>query len=670
MESPTEQQRMNHCKLCGKPLDCSLPICKECFIPFGEENPECVSYAFLKEFKYPQSTESISVLDLIRVNIDHFETITPFPKLKTLRLSHCFELKTVKIHDAPLLKALDLANDRKLTSLDIHPSIKLRSLDISFCKDHSFGKNISLNYEDLEYFMANESSLKNIPDSLPNLMFAHFHGCHIPINQIEKLTHCPKLERVYLPSTKEVIDITPFTNLPNLYYIGGTTVTVSKFNPKSVLQIVDSFLIGEEPGFSKLLTENSRKHDLTKNRGKYYYAERLLYGPYPTPIVDRFPQNSDLEQFLKYLNIELKEENLLPNEYDPIEVMLRIGGCLFGTALGDTLGIWAEGKQKKAIKNTLEGGLDITWTHPISSEHLIKYPRGTFTDDTALSLMYVKSLRNNNGTFSIKEAAKCIKNWILHGIEEHNDPRGFGAGGTTISSVKESHFDQDPLAAAKEIYELDPSGCGNGGVMRSGITGCFRFWDEEFIIKTAESFCRITHYSPLCAYSAVVIALAVSRELSYSCKKVKGEKIPLDQTIEEAFNYIPELKDDEKMKDLIRQYAYAENLHDLNLSSHNYRSLQTMGVGLWALRSNLSYSDAIEIILREGADADTNAACAGACLGAKYGFTSLPIDVLQDFFFFACVNKEVKALCAMMGFNWVFPSYEDFRQASENSNSN
>ena len=53
-------------------------------------------------------------------------------------------------------------------------------------------------------------------------------------------------------------------------------------------------------------------------------------------------------------------------------------------------------------------------------------------------------------------------------------------------------------------------------------------------------------------------------------------------------------------------------------------TLRTLGAALWAYWHATSYKEGILKIVLSGGDADTNAAVAGAILGAKFGISQIP----------------------------------------------
>ena len=72
--------------------------------------------------------------------------------------------------------------------------------------------------------------------------------------------------------------------------------------------------------------------------------------------------------------------------------------------------------------------------------------------------------------------------------------------------------------------------------------------------------------------------------------------------------------------------AYHEGLDSLCLDDEKSMgyTLRTLGAALWAYWHATSYKEGILKIVLSGGDADTNAAVAGAILGAKFGIDQIP----------------------------------------------
>ena len=653
------------CKICGQPSEKS--VCRNCYFPFYEETPGRKSHAFeTGEIDITQETND-TTLDLFYTDITEFNLVSSklsFPELQILRLSHCHQLVDVQIVAAPKLQALDLSDCKSIQnlSIDYESSKNLRALDISGCKSLStFNADLSK----LEYLSAFQVPLPTLP-AVPSIKYIDLNNSKIQDKQfIIQLSHISSLEKASLTCNAKIDDYSDFTLLPNLYYLicdYGSKFTAFQENPHPTSLIfvnIDRF-----PELNNAISHNWSNYAENHKEiiGSYHQAERLLYGPYPPPPGDRYLEPSQ--------NPEESQKKIfeVPSSYDKQKAIQYIAGVMFGTGIGDCLGLHVERDPKEYTRLVCEGRPNIVWTHPWMTERGMFFHRGSFTDDTALMLMFVRSISeivSNEGYVDEKNAGAKIKHWIDCGLDEHRDGMGIGQGRSTAAVVHHPSFDDDPIAASKAYYEsINRYSAGNGGVMRTGAVGCFCFWDENIVIHNAIQFCLITHASNLCLYSSLVISLIIAREIQINSSTTKDmKKQNLDKTIKDSFKIMKDLKIEMSKNEiqLCTKFANAKTIEELELENgHVAPTLQTMGCGIWVLRKDFSYSEGIETIIKGGGDTDTNGAVAGACLGARWGFTSIPMDVINYFFYGSSINRETIKLAKLMGMNWCPPSYEEW----------
>ena len=110
--------------------------------------------------------------------------------------------------------------------------------------------------------------------------------------------------------------------------------------------------------------------------------------------------------------------------------------------------------------------------------------------------------------------------------------------------------------------------------------------------------------------------------------------------------------------------AYHEGLDSLCLDDEESMgyTLRTLGAALWAYWHATSYKEGILKIVLSGGDADTNAAVAGAILGAKFGIDQIPEEwrngllyasmlhnKVQDFFFYNHSHSRKVTLVSTFG---------------------
>ena len=77
-------------------------------------------------------------------------------------------------------------------------------------------------------------------------------------------------------------------------------------------------------------------------------------------------------------------------------------------------------------------------------------------------------------------------------------------------------------------------------------------------------------------------------------------------------------------------------------------TLRTLGAALWAYWHATSYREGTLKIVLSGGDADTNAAVAGAILGAKFGIDQIPEEWRKGLLYASMLHNKVQNLYAML----------------------
>jgi ADP-ribosylglycohydrolase len=145
--------------------------------------------------------------------------------------------------------------------------------------------------------------------------------------------------------------------------------------------------------------------------------------------------------------------------------------------------------------------------------------------------------------------------------------------------------------------------------------------------KNAEKVCRITHYDPRCVGSCVAVCIAISLLLQ---GKRKFQNI-FDIVRTETTEYSPDIAEylDISVTGSLEDLDLDEGLNPDESNRFGY-TLKALSAGFWALKNALSYRDGVLQVIHEGGDADTNAAVVGAMLGAKFGFSSIPANWVNE----------------------------------------
>lgn len=310
----------------------------------------------------------------------------------------------------------------------------------------------------------------------------------------------------------------------------------------------------------------------------------------------------------------------------------QIRGVIFGQAIGDALGFGTEWIPKHRVKQEYPQGLR-------NYNQIVRYPKiqgwqpGDWTDDTDQMLCILDSLLEKQQV-DVLDIATRLHHWAI--------TDGMGMGQTVYSVVFSPDFLNNPTEVAKQIWEASgQTVAANGGVMRTSVLG---IWDYPFSTKVkhnAEQVCQITHYDRRCVGSCVAVCLAIATLLQGESnienlvRSIATEVKSYDPSIQEYFNMASLTSLD--ALDLDQGLNPGEN------GGTGY-TLKTMGAGFWALIHAKSYEDGILQIIHEGGDADTNAAVAGALLGARFGYESLPKKWVDELIYKQELDNRVERL--------------------------
>ena len=151
--------------------------------------------------------------------------------------------------------------------------------------------------------------------------------------------------------------------------------------------------------------------------------------------------------------------------------------------------------------------------------------------------------------------------------------------------------------------------------MRTSILGVWNFQDEQAVRRNTEIGCQITHYDPRCVGSCVCATSIIQQLL------LGADDLPaLVAITQDAGNLY-----DARIAEYI-ELARQPEISKLELDQYEKigYTLKALGASIWALLHANNFREGLLAVIHEGGDADTNAAVAGAILGAKFGYGGIP----------------------------------------------
>ena len=191
---------------------------------------------------------------------------------------------------------------------------------------------------------------------------------------------------------------------------------------------------------------------------------------------------------------------------------------------------------------------------------------------------------------------------------------GRGIGVTTRRALKLVERGVEPFEAGRRALAESPQrAAGNGAVMRC-VPVALRFHDApDRIIRVATLQAAITHADERCTWGAVAVCLA-ARELLH------GNIYFIDEVTHRLADRAPKI-----LRDALHRVP-REKQEDLPIAVPGEFGyvVHCVEIAFWFATHDRSLEDSLIYLANAGGDTDTNAAVAGALLGARYGESAIP----------------------------------------------
>ena len=285
----------------------------------------------------------------------------------------------------------------------------------------------------------------------------------------------------------------------------------------------------------------------------------------------------------------------------PYGVLDRAHGCLLGLLTGDALGAQVEFRSAASIAREFpEGVRTMTGGGPFN---LLP---GQITDDGEMALCLARSIRQA-GTYDPRAALAAYVGWF--------DSRPFDIGRTTARALQPASAalakGRDPLASVSAC--ADPDSQANGALMRVAPIGVLG-WNQPLdqIATWARQDATLTHPHRICQDANALFAVTVA-----TCLRSAGDAHWVRDQVGAWLDHV----------DLDPSVIRAFTSSDLPARPDGDKAgwvLIALGNAFHQLFGHKSYEDGLIDTIRLGGDTDTNAAIAGALLGAQHGRQGIP----------------------------------------------
>jgi ADP-ribosylglycohydrolase len=288
----------------------------------------------------------------------------------------------------------------------------------------------------------------------------------------------------------------------------------------------------------------------------------------------------------------------------PISRRDRILGGLWGSLVGDSLGVPVEFHSRAEVQQNPVTGLREFGTH--------HQPRGTWSDDGALILCTVDSLVGSE--LDIEDMGRRFIRWMNQGLWTATGDV-FDVGLTTTDALLRI-ADGSP---AEDAGGRDEHNNGNGSLMRI-IPVALRFAEEpcDVFAQRLERVSAITHGHPRAKMACALFGFVISGLLEGLSPKesVTGGR----QELSRFYEGKPELA---SFRSLLNDDF--PSLPEDQIASGGF-VLHTLHAALWCLLTTQDYRECVLKAVNLGDDTDTAGCVAGGLAGVAYGLGSIPSD--------------------------------------------
>lgn len=249
--------------------------------------------------------------------------------------------------------------------------------------------------------------------------------------------------------------------------------------------------------------------------------------------------------------------------------------AVFDLAVGDALGVPYEFRNRDTFTVTR-----------MTSGGVHKQPKGTWSDDTGLTLATCYSIQKKGG-IDLADMMRDFRAWLWHGAFTV-DGRIFDVGNTCGQAINVGH------GLGREDKQ------GNGSLMRILPLAFLPGISDEAIADVS----ALTHDSSVCK-ELCIIYVHIARELIQRADL----KTAISRSVSPDSNY--------------RHLLDIENFPREEIGNTEHAPV-ALTAALWCLSHTRSYKGCVLEAVALGGDTDTIAAIAGGLAGIMYGYRAIP----------------------------------------------
>jgi ADP-ribosylglycohydrolase/fructose-1,6-bisphosphatase/inositol monophosphatase family enzyme len=281
-------------------------------------------------------------------------------------------------------------------------------------------------------------------------------------------------------------------------------------------------------------------------------------------------------------------------------LLARAQGCLLGQLTGDSLGSRVEFQSASRIAAAFPHGV-----RELADGGTWGILAGQPTDDSELALMLARTLVQHQ-TFAPGRVLQSYVHWYLS--------RPFDVGSTTaaaLDAASRGTTADERLGFAAEA--ANASSQANGSLMRISPLGIFAVSRPGQVIEWARGDSRLTHPHPVCQDACAVFAATIAHAV--------GQRSSPRDAYETALVIAEQAGACGEVKQALRDAAHAP---PADFQRHQGWVLIALQNAFYQLLHAADFQAGVVASVMAGGDTDTNAAIAGALLGAVHGRQAVP----------------------------------------------
>ena len=295
--------------------------------------------------------------------------------------------------------------------------------------------------------------------------------------------------------------------------------------------------------------------------------------------------------------------------------------AIMGVAVGDALGLPVQFYSRERCQRMHVSRM-LDW----------EFPKGTYSDDTAMTLCTLASLKENDWLLDEKDIMERFVAWLGYGYMTCDD-MAIDVGRATRKAIQR-YYDGVPLdeCGCRGFRE-----CGNGSLMRIMPLTFYlsrNRWDELY--DAVRKVSGLTHAHELCVLGCYIYVALCLELLEYRFNN-KGLLTEVDKlvwlrmTLKKIHRDIHSLfsADAVKYYERIFNLDSFRNLPMKDISSSGF-VVHSLEAALWCFVTTGSFRDCLIKAVSLGDDTDSVAAIVGGIAAMFYGYDAIPAEWIKD----------------------------------------